>query len=528
MRKSWLSLSVVAILLAAVLPFSNVSRAQEPDIGRPQATEGPEGEGLKPRAQRRSGPITVFVELTGQPTTVAYAARKNRGGTEAQAIADAQDALAQNVQAQQRLLPLVQSLGTPVVYRVQRVLNGIAVRADANQQASLARLPGVRKVTPIVTKYLDNATSVPLIGAPDVWVNRFRDGIFRGEGITIGVIDTGIDYLHTDFDGPGSGYETNDTTVVEAGGGFPNDKVVGGYDFAGDDYDARFDETSIPQPDPDPMDCDGHGTHVAGTATGLGVNNIGATFNGPYSRSTPFGALSIGPGVAPLADLYGLRVFGCAGSTDLTDQAIEYAVDPNGDGNFEDHLDVINMSLGSSYGGNEDTTAIASNNAALANVIVVASAGNSNDTTFITGSPGSASRAISTASSADSTAVTDGFRVNSPEPIARIHPAFFSSAYDWTGSPDVTGTLVYPESQPSGCQPFNAENQELIDGNIVLLQWTEVSPDVPECGSVARGTNVTNAGGIGIIMYDNSEIFDLSIRWKWANCCSNTSTRTSA
>ena len=62
--------------------------------------------------------------------------------------------------------------------------------------------------------------------------------------------------------------------------------------------------------------------------------------------TTPFGSLKIGPGVAPGAQLYALRVFGCAGSTTLTTAAIDWAVDPNHAGDFSDHLAVINMSLG--------------------------------------------------------------------------------------------------------------------------------------------------------------------------------------
>jgi subtilisin family serine protease len=67
----------------------------------------------------------------------------------------------------------------------------------------------------------------------------------------------------------------------------------------------------------------------------------------------------------------------------VTDAAIEWAVDPNHDGDLSDHLDVINLSLGSSYGAEEDSTAVAANYAALAGVIVVAAAGNSGDVYFI-------------------------------------------------------------------------------------------------------------------------------------------------
>ena len=96
-----------------------------------------------------------------------------------------------------------------------------------------------------------------------------------------------------------------------------------------------------PQPDPDPLDGNGHGSHVAGTAAGIGVPG------------------SVGPGVAPGAELYALKVFGDAGgTTDVTSLAIEWAMDPNGDGDMSDHLDVINMSLGSPFGEPDDPSAI--------------------------------------------------------------------------------------------------------------------------------------------------------------------------
>ncbi len=86
------------------------------------------------------------------------------------------------------------------------------------------------------------------------------------------------------------------------------------------------------------------------SAAGNGVNADGTTFAGPYGPSTPFSSLRIGPGSAPQAQLYALRVFGCGGGTNLTVQAIDWATDPNGDNDMSDRLDVINMSLGSALG----------------------------------------------------------------------------------------------------------------------------------------------------------------------------------
>ena len=139
----------------------------------------------------------------------------------------------------------------------------------------------------------------------------------------------------------------------------------------------------VPHPDPNPLDCNGHGTHVAGTAAGSGVLANGTTYTGPYNATTISGNIvDVGPGVAPKADLYAIRVFGCDGSTDVTVDAIEWAVDND--------MDVINMSLGSSFGTADDPSAVASTNAAKAGVIVVTSAGNSGPNQYITGSPGTA------------------------------------------------------------------------------------------------------------------------------------------
>ncbi len=464
----------------------------------------------------QSGPIQIMIELQAEPTAQTFAKTKARAA-EAEATRAAQAQLAEIEVTQQALLQPLADLDAQVLYRIQRVYNGIAAIADSSALDQIAHLPNVKAVHRLPIHQLDHATSVPMIGAPELWESSGLD--LTGAGISIGVIDTGIDYLHAGFGGLGAVnpdlYSNNDTTIIGDIAGFPSAKVVGGYDFVGDAYDAG--KNPVPVPDPDPMDCQGHGSHVAGTAAGTGVNLDGTTYTGVYPPATPFTTtFRIGPGVAPEAELYALRVFGCDGSTNVTALAIEWAADPNGDGDFSDHLDVINMSLGAGYGSAfYDASAVATDNAVLAGVAVVVSAGNSEDSYYVTGSPGVATRAMSTASVIDSSSVSDGFRVNDG-PLAGVHAGRRSSAFDWTVTTTLplSGTLVYPEigtdlehNQRTGCYDFTITNTNIITGNIVLLNWTE-----PSCGgSVKRTGKAFAAGAIGVLLADDSDFWDLNI-----------------
>ena len=264
--------------------------------------------------------------------------------------------------------------GGRVLGQYQDAYNGIKVRVNLSQVGKLARLPGVKAVHAIQVSR-DNTVGIPYIGVPATWGATG----FTGNGVKIAIIDTGLDYTHADFGGSGTRPTTRppDPTTL-ADGGFPTAKVAGGFDFAGDGYDATGDNGSTtPAPDPDRSTAvrptgDGHGTHVAGTAAGQGVLADGSTYTGPYNSSTISGAhWNVGPGVAPKATLYSFKVFGCQGSTDLTVDAINAAVAA--------HVDVINMSLGSPLGepSPDDPSSVASDNAAKAGVVVVASAGNS-------------------------------------------------------------------------------------------------------------------------------------------------------
>lgn len=387
-----------------------------------------------------------LLELTAPPAVQHFLLLQEQGV--AAASASTQRYLADLEQAQQLLLDTLQQQKIPLLYRTQRVYNGVAVLATPEQARTLASLPGVKALHPILSKEPATTSSIPFLSIPEVWGGGTG---LRGEGIRIAVIDTGIDYLHLDFGGPGVGYAENDRTVVGDVPGFPSAKIVGGYDFAGDFYNANPSSPAyspIPAPDPDPQDCYGHGTHVAGIAAGYGVTAEGHPYTGPWDRDVDFSQLSIGPGVAPLAELYALKVFGCSGSSDLVDLALEWSVDPDGDGDFTDRVDVINLSLGSPLGLPTDTTTVAADNAAALGVVVVASAGNSGDHRFVLGSPSNGERVISVAATQYGQALspTGTWPIDTLAPFSSRGPR----AVDLVAKPDLAAPGVNILSAASG------------------------------------------------------------------------------
>ncbi len=253
---------------------------------------------------------------------------------------------------------------------------GMSITAPAASVAVIEQLPYVKKVhrNRPVKAYLQK--SLQQIRATEVWANA---GV-QGEGVVVGIIDTGIDYMH-----------------AALGGGLGSTfKVIGGYDFHNDDAD--------------PMDDNGHGTHVAGIVAA--------------------DAVSI-KGVAPKSKLYAFKVLGAEGGGKEDDviAAIERTVDPNNDGNMNDKLHIVNMSLGSSDGDPDDAGSVAVDNAVKLGVTFVIAAGNEGDPTPVSGkennyfysgketigSPGTARLAI-TVGAVDSVNKTAYFSSKGPTP----------------------------------------------------------------------------------------------------------------
>ena len=389
--------------------------------------------------------VEVFVQL--DEPSVAELNVSSVQQTGQYASPDAQKAQAQRVTSQQNALKsALENYGAKILSSHRVGANGLRLNVPASQVNALRTLPGVKSVARVVTYKLSNIDSVPWIGATRVWNNL---GI-KGKGVKIGIIDTGIDYTHANFGGSGSvaDFNNNNPDIVEPGS-FPTAKVVGGYDFAGADYNAD-DPTTVAVPDADPIDHSGHGSHVAGTAAGIGVPG------------------SIGPGVAPEASLYAIKVFGDnGGTTNLVSQGIEWAMDPNGDGDMSDHLDVINMSLGSAFTNPDDPSAISASNAAALGIIVVAAAGNEGAVPYITGAPGVAAAAISVAASTPGGRLYSKVQVTAPTSVAGVYgnlEGAGSVLLVQTGA--ISGSLVVA-SPADGCSPLT--NASAVNGNIALI-----------------------------------------------------------
>jgi len=397
-RHPWILVAGLLALVAGLVP--GPASAQPGDIiagaFQPAPLPGRIDPVVVPPGLAGDRPVQVVVKLPGDPVAIE---QSKAGGRLA---ADRKRAIKADLRGRQDALrDQLTARGARVMANFQSAINGIKVTVPAGRVAELAALPGVAAVLPVETVTPDNAVSVPLIGAPTVWDGGAAG--FRGEGRKVAIIDTGIDYTHANFGGPGTAAAftraaaTSTQPADPALFGPAAPKVKGGIDLVGDAYNASSADPAaqVPHPDPNPLDCNGHGSHVAGTAAGYGVSADGTRFAGPYDAATPANSFRIGPGVAPLADLYAVRVFGCTGSTNVVVDALDWAVDND--------MDVVNMSLGSPFGRPDDATAEASNNAALAGVVVVASAGNSGASPYITGSPAVGTRAISVAAN-DATA----------------------------------------------------------------------------------------------------------------------------
>lgn len=449
-----------------------------------------------------SGQVTAFVQLDAASAVETAEA----GGSDAEVAAVEQEvaALAEEV---------VASAAPEALEVTSNLVAGVVVAGDAAEIRELAERPDVVRVHLIVPKKPANKGADVFTRALESWQST---GL-TGQDVTIGVIDTGVDYTHANFGGPGTleayaeAYGTDGTGPVPDGL-FDPAKYLGGWDFAGPTYDADTDTT--PDPDANPIDAihtggGGHGSHVAGSAAGYGTNADGTTFQGDYTTLTDLSDMRIGPGTAPEAGIYALKVFGdVGGSTGLVISALEWAADPNGDGDLNDHLDIVNLSLGSDYSAADDPENLFIDELSRLGVLSVIASGNAGDATDIGGSPGNSRTSLTVANSVADTQTYDAIEVvEAADPsLVGLHAAQNTVNY---GGPDVTAPVAYV-GEFDGCTAFTPEQAAAVAGKIAWLWWDD-DDATRLCGSTVRWNNATAAGAVGVLIGTELPVFSAGI-----------------
>lgn len=485
---------------------------------------------LSPRLTDLEGRISVFVQTAGESALAVdqQAKQTQRTQTPGQSAQGAQraDEIVDTAAAIESAV-VADDPAAEVLYVARYTVPGVAISADADAIRQLVDEADVVKITPIVPRSTGlpqdadpaNAQSAELVKTLDTWTQTGQ----TGEGATVAVIDTGIDYTHADFGGPGTveAYETAvASTDAPVEGWYDPAKYLGGYDFAGSTYNAdpsSADYQPVPEPDANPVDGPGgsHGTHVSGTALGYGVAADSTTFRGSYSDLTA-GVLDdfvVGPGSAPLAGLYSLKVFGdFGGSTDVVGAALDWVGESIADGN---QVDVINMSLGSDYGAVDDP-----DNAKVValmdyGVLPVIAAGNAGDLTDVAGSPGNTGRSLAVAATANGHGLLDAMAVTAPAELTADSPYAGQYSVNFSGDFAVAGTVAAPTDPANldGCTAFNDTDAALLAGKIAWLEWDD---DDVACGSGARFNNAAAAGAIGVVLTSGLSTFESGIAGNFA------------
>lgn len=438
------------------------------------------------QALKLTEPLTLISGQSSQSTVQQNHAMANQPQQVVIRLRDApliaSDRLARSVEARQAQMAQLKSQQAAIIQQVlnldpqaqmlgsvQKTLNAVMVEANAAALAALASNPEVVAIDPVINYQLALSETVPYIGARAV-----QQMGFNGVGVRVAVLDSGIDYLHADLGGLGdpAAFTSNDPTVIEPGT-FPTAKVVGGYDFVGGAWTGGVGGGPL-APDPDPLDAGigrGHGTHVADIIGGKS-------------------------GVAPGVALYAIKVCSsvsgsCSGIALL--EGMDYAVDPNGDLNFNDAVDLINLSLGVPYGSAfDDDLAQAVENASKVGVLTVAAAGNSADKPYALGTPAAAPSTLAVAQTNVPSAYQLLLEVTAPITLSGV----YATAYQPWSAP-LTATITAPVQYGDGvggnlkgCGAFAGNS---VAGKIVLV-------DRGSCNFTQKIKNIGAAGGlVGIV-----------------------------
>jgi minor extracellular serine protease Vpr len=348
-----------------------------------------------------------------------------------------------------------------VVARLDTAINAMVVEAPPGSEAQLAMLPGVQRVERDRVLKLDLDHALVLHKIKDAWAASGH----QGEGIKVGMLDTGIDSTHPGFQAPdmyvppGYPMASNSANLT-----FCNNKII-----VARSYDTSPSYQTV-------QDYYGHGTSTAMAAAGVQV-------------TTPTGATI--SGFAPRAWLGVYRVSQRASGNILTSNVLQALDDAAKDG-----MNVINMSFGSPglTGASTDSVAIASDNLANAGIVVVNSAGNSGpDVMSIDETAGDPKIIAVGASQSDRVSANPAVLTPDGNPVSA------GASTNATSAGPISGVLVDAATFDGGTGEFCNYSQTMpsLAGKIPLILRGD-------CNFTVKLRNAYTAGAQGAIVYNNA------------------------
>ncbi|CAH2713933.1 Minor extracellular protease vpr [Neobacillus rhizosphaerae] len=273
--------------------------------------------------------------------------------------------LLEKSQSEQEINQLISPYKDIKLRRVFReALDGFSVQGRPESIAKLAEQKQILNVAPVTQYQVQTEESVKIIGGDKVrGFFDIKNKRLTGKGVTVGVIDTGVDYTHPDL----------------------KRNYAGGHDLVDNDRDP-METRAIGQ-------ATIHGTHVAGIIAA----------NGKIK------------GVAPEAKIVAYRALGPGGggTTEQVLAAIDQAI--------KDKVDIVNLSLGNDINGPDLPISLALNKAVDKGIVAVAASGNSGPNVWTVGSPGTASKAISVGASTPTIEIPS-LLIEGTQGIVRIQP----------------------------------------------------------------------------------------------------------
>ncbi|ANS76550.1 hypothetical protein AWM70_19845 [Paenibacillus yonginensis] len=406
-------------------------------------------------------PVSIIVELQEEPVKV-YEAKENTLRSSSSEAHKSSIRLEQQTFKSQAL----NKLNAQFHRQYSGIFNGYSLTIPSDQVDDLLALPGVKAVYPNNKVYAteeDGASAEPaspagsaeFIGSSSFW----EQGI-KGNGVKVGVIDTGIAKDHPDLQG----------VILTGDWGYDlvnNDSEP--YETTVEDYQkAKQQNPNLPEKDEDGHPYwTSHGTHVSGIIAGQGAGTDGQP-----------GVT----GVAPRAELHAYKVLGPYGSgtTDTVIAGIERAV--------ADRMDVINLSLGSESNNENSAESVALNNAVLAGVVAVVSAGNSGPGAATVGDPGTSEMAITVGASSSPQTI----------PVVTVMPMenvrFLMNRFDQSSDQgSLSGSYELVDAGLGRAEDFSGKD---VTGKVALIKRGEIDFS-------AKAQNAQQAGAAAVLIYNN-------------------------